>query len=204
MSRGSIQQINLSKPEDIQVWEFALETLAKVQTIYPQAIIAGGLIRDLLTDRSPKDIDIFIPYLNAEEGLQELSDSGLFPYIERTMKGSEKYPLDFLVSNWANDVLDVQFIFHPVDNAQGILDRFPALSSRICYDGKEFLQDKDFRFFLHYNVNLFYEDCPNFNPEYMDRVMSYYPDYSNSFENGYLYREDLFNHELRYGALRYV
>lgn len=49
----------------MQLQEYAVPAtwrivLRSVQDHYPEAVIAGGAIRDLLTGRAPKDIDIFI------------------------------------------------------------------------------------------------------------------------------------------------
>jgi hypothetical protein len=40
----------------------ALEALAAVRVVFPEAIIAGGFLRDVYFHRTPKDIDIFVPY----------------------------------------------------------------------------------------------------------------------------------------------
>jgi len=46
--------------------ETGLSALKAVQTVVPEALLAGGYLRDCLLGREPKDIDIFIPYQGAE------------------------------------------------------------------------------------------------------------------------------------------
>lgn len=49
-----------------QEWKDILEA---VQVYFPQAVIAGGALRDLYHDKPVKDIDIFIPVCCCEENL---------------------------------------------------------------------------------------------------------------------------------------
>lgn len=44
-----------------------IDTLKKVQEVFPQAIIAGGALRDLQYNREVKDVDIFIPIQRTED-----------------------------------------------------------------------------------------------------------------------------------------
>ena len=45
------------------------EVLAKLQTVFSEAIIGGGALRDLDYDKSVKDVDIFIPITCCPDGL---------------------------------------------------------------------------------------------------------------------------------------
>jgi len=51
--------INL-KVKDIELPAKWLEVLAKVQEVFPEALIAGGALRDLILGREIKDIDVFV------------------------------------------------------------------------------------------------------------------------------------------------
>lgn len=65
----------------------ALKALTNVQKHYPDALIAGGFLRDMATERTPKDIDIFIPYQVLPVGFPlapELSTDGLAEYCNGT------------------------------------------------------------------------------------------------------------------------
>src|SRR5690348_12463644 len=51
-----LQQIELP-----QEWR---EALRRVQLYFPEAVIAGGALRDLFTGRQVKDIDVFVEAIN--------------------------------------------------------------------------------------------------------------------------------------------
>jgi len=66
-----------------------LVVLAEVQKFFPKAILAGGYLRDTLTGRTPKDIDVFIPspepgaVRNFESVMKCSPDSGAAEYMDR-------------------------------------------------------------------------------------------------------------------------
>ena len=65
----------------------ALKALTDVQKHYPDALIAGGFLRDTATGRTPKDIDIFIPHQELPRGFplaSELSVEGGAQYASGT------------------------------------------------------------------------------------------------------------------------
>lgn len=59
------KQIEISKEKIKQ----GLEVLKEIQKTFPDAILAGGYLRDAVMQGKPKDIDIFIPY--TEESVVE-------------------------------------------------------------------------------------------------------------------------------------
>lgn len=71
-----------------------IDTLRKVQGVFPRAVIAGGALRDLIYNRPVKDVDIFIPIerdadrntaevnvLAAIQQIEELFDTTVTPTI---------------------------------------------------------------------------------------------------------------------------
>lgn len=55
--------------------------IKEIQVYFPQAVIAGGALRDLYHGRQPKDIDVFIPVPEAEDNLWLDQIENLDPYF---------------------------------------------------------------------------------------------------------------------------
>ncbi|KQW02224.1 hypothetical protein [Rhizobacter sp. Root1221] len=66
--------------------QVGLDALKTVQAVFPNAILAGGFLRDLLLDRTPKDIDIFVPHTGCFQPgtLQLVPMMGAAEYMEQT------------------------------------------------------------------------------------------------------------------------
>jgi len=137
-------------------WKAALTA---VQAIYPEAVIAGGCLRDLDNGREVKDIDIFVrgdaaPVLEnlharlLREGYaaEDIDEDSMYPvgernevvgFFEMEFEGLD-VPLQIIMVNW--------------DTAR-ICDRFDFGICRIAFDGEklirtpEYEQDKTDRVF---------------------------------------------------------
>ena len=142
---------------DLKIPAAWTELLTKVQAVSPQAIIAGGCLRDLYHDKPIADIDLFVPawYINLvgdmiQEERNTLSKTIHEAYFTfnpdvrevRYYEGDGMIPVN-IVGVEGECTLDVQ------------LDRFDFDICRIGYDGKElrvsdaFLQDSsDYTFTL--------------------------------------------------------
>lgn len=55
----------------------AQQVLLDIQRVVsPEAIMAGGYLRDKTFGKAPKDLDIFIPFMDEGEGMMELAHMG--------------------------------------------------------------------------------------------------------------------------------
>ena len=109
------------------------EILTKVQTIYPEAIIAGGCLRDLDHGKEPKDIDIFV-------------EDWKFPYLDVPLGFTKKGKKTFYFHQGADEVIKLDYGDLPVEFIKmegahtpwAVLNRFDFGINRIAWDGKEF------------------------------------------------------------------
>ena len=120
--------------------------LKEIQKTFPNAVIAGGCLRDLACGKEIKDVDVFIP--NSKEIQEDLNDFKLnhTTQIIRTVKDS--------YGNWAcNDVKDIltltwgslQVEIITVDVTKDhIVDRFDFGICQVQYDGTEVYYTKEF------------------------------------------------------------
>lgn len=140
-----------------------LDVLAKVQTQYPSAVIAGGCLRDLDYGLQPKDVDIFIP--NAKFDLiGEARDSiehvlGVPTEVFGDISSEYDYVRDIkLVLKYTIDGTDFDVIFEEVkDKTQSVIDTFDFSICQIMHDGKEI------------TVSKAYTDTKNLNTIYCTR-----------------------------------
>ena len=70
-------QINLP-----QEW---LDVLKEIQQYFPGAVIAGGALRDLLSDKPIKDVDIFVPLHLDYVGTPDIA----YEYIWKIFEGDK-------------------------------------------------------------------------------------------------------------------
>src|ERR1700754_852148 len=52
----------MAERQPIPDFSAGLAALTLVQAVFPKAVLAGGYLRDLFFGKTPKDIDIFVPY----------------------------------------------------------------------------------------------------------------------------------------------
>jgi hypothetical protein len=50
-----------------------LEVLRVIQSVFPQAVLAGGCLRDLVLGGEVKDLDVFVPYSNSSDKMDDLA-----------------------------------------------------------------------------------------------------------------------------------
>lgn len=72
----NFNQLNITLPAK------ATDMLALVQKYVPGAVIAGGYLRDLYIGIQPKDIDIFIPFVEDIDSILTKIDNEISPKIE--------------------------------------------------------------------------------------------------------------------------
>ena len=133
-----------------------LGVLAQVQEKFPEAVIAGGALRDLILDRPVGDIDIFVkaqgPYTEAHlkalfgDSIEKVSKEWVIKYAEH---------LPELDSVWDIKMRDADY--HPFQvialnmdvTPQSAVERFDFGICRVAHDGNrlyitpEFAQDAD-------------------------------------------------------------
>ena len=116
------------------------EMLAKLQTQWPEAIIAGGALRDLDYHKEVKDLDIWIPCDSTEIihehmvrlGLSEQSDEGIEAAYEITERETDR--LIFALYNIERDGVDFDIIFCTRQGAD--ISTFDFSICQIAFDGK--------------------------------------------------------------------
>ena len=114
--------------------------LKDIQKTFPDAVIAGGCLRDLDLGRAPKDIDIFVPrtthesvelYLstfNKEDILRDFKSYGNFANKDVARVVTMTH------SQLKADGLNVELIAVDVDKTN-VMSRFDFGICQICYDG---------------------------------------------------------------------
>ncbi len=145
------------------------------------ARISGGYLRDLLTLREPKDIDILVQYTSVRD-LQELRM--LTHRCGFTLKSTHRTYHDYSNDCGApNDLvgvvklqhkmtdLTIDVIFARATPAERIAI-FPANSSRVWLEDNRLCYSDDFKQFLVDRELVFTDDAPQ---EYVDRLRAYYP-----------------------------
>lgn len=141
------------------------EALDHIQTAFPEAVIAGGCLRDLILYRQDiKDIDIMIygnPKVAAETG-EIIENSRLFKdyRFEQFKSGLQTYAMNFndVVNVWNSQPMHdlgcrVQLIMLQCEvNSESVASRCDFGICRIAYDGCRLFLHDDFLYDLKHEV----------------------------------------------------
>lgn len=163
------------------------QVLRSVQEYFPQAIIAGGALRDLWHDKPAKDVDIFIPLsVECEANLYEDQILHIDPYAEKVaasvygQSGNVATPgFRNIYVIWRLNINDVIYeVIFIEDRGEAIIEVFDLSIAQIGYDGNEiyatdnFIKTIEDKVIRVCNVNR----CDR-QTKRMERVLSKYPDY---------------------------
>jgi hypothetical protein len=151
-------------------------------TNYPDAIIAGGVARDLLLDREYSDIDIFVP-----DPLEKTTAYKLYGAISRI---SEDQKRRANLSAIGEVVLDIKIMDRDqMISIEGLLEEFEIALNQA------WLERTDDGFEVH--------STPLFDSLAKHKIFGYYPDLVNQTSDHLQRIYDSFNSEYELLALAY-
>jgi hypothetical protein len=128
--------------------------LSKVQIHFPSAVIAGGALRDLWHNQTPKDVDIFIPVDEPEDNLyvDQMADlDPMYELIAASIYGQEQVPATrqnglreiFAIYRLNIDGIVYELIFIQADDAP-VHTVFDINICQAAYDGQEVVLTDEF------------------------------------------------------------
>jgi len=90
------QPFSIDIPAIPEKWQ---RILSEVRIVFPEAVIGGGCLRDLILEKEHKDIDVFVPWRTSEDLSQTAallySRMGDLPYDSRALSELKVYAMNF-------------------------------------------------------------------------------------------------------------
>ena len=153
--------------------------LSKIQTLYPEAIIAGGALRDVIIDKPIKDVDLFIRDTGNSVDVNKIAElfgikvdkDGRGDHIKLTndfkvMKdkaykdSSKKYGIigkKYALETHINQLFDVQYngvlyqlIFVEVEPVKMVYSDFDFGICKVWFDGEDLVVSEEFEYDLEH------------------------------------------------------
>ena len=179
------------------ILDVAKVTLNKIQLVFPNAIVAGGLLRDTVLDKHVSDIDIFIKLddyesaSSAEGRLAKLIPSlGVSSIVGDTDGDSYGYSYD---SEYISEVYEYTVSGHKIqvimlrgiNPIEYVADEFNCNLSKIWSQGideleKDMCMSPEFRMGKAMGILMFNSGTPK---SYMNKISKKYHEYDICFNN---------------------
>lgn len=141
------------------------------------ATITGGYLRDLMTGREPKDIDILIRWFSELDFEEIRVLARRFGYsVEEFPSYGTDTPVPevlavFKLTKYGELPIDIIFT---KDSLPNHISKFPCSASQVWFEEGYIKSTDSFNHFLDSKVLIFTKYA---SEEYKERIMSYYPDY---------------------------
>lgn len=139
---------------------------------WPDGVIAGGCLRDLILNKPVNDVDIFVPGLTAEES-----------------EGVDEYAMGFVVINTLENGIKFQIIKHRFQDIFDVLDHFDTGICKVAYPGY-WLLTADFQKDVNNKTITVYRENWRHEP-HLEKLKAKFPDFKIENET-HLFAEDLF------------
>lgn len=170
-------------------WE---DVLAKIQGVFPGAIIAGGALRDIEYSKQPKDVDIFCPVEEYEDGESFSKLEDIFPQAKimaASLYGREKnMERDVMaVYNYDSGQYKYDFIICKPNAAN--LENFDLSICQISFDGRDYKrtaaykQTQEDRIIKVMNINR-----PDRQEKRLQRIIAKFPEFGIDRREGELFK----------------
>lgn len=113
-------------------WDLVKRQLGVIRLVYPDAVVAGGAIRDLELGVEPRDIDVFIPGVPLG-GLQNIYPPFVLKTGERQYDHRHFQVYETIISSGVK----LQLIFHRFVQPPVLCETFDPYFCQIFFDGEE-------------------------------------------------------------------
>jgi hypothetical protein len=127
------------------------KVLNAVRPVAPEAIIAGGAVRDYLLNREPKDIDVWVNapnYIDAQTAALKLYPTITNSETEEYTKENSDIVIATELKNAEGEALNLIGVSKKITKTEDVLDLFDFGLCRVAYDGSiirttQFMDDAD-------------------------------------------------------------
>jgi len=163
------------------------EILSAVQEYHPQAIIAGGALRDLWHGKPIKDVDIFVPVVVCDDDLYENLILSLDPYAEKiassiygqSQEGEPQPGFRHIHVIWRLTLDEIVYeIIFIEDRGEDLISVFDLSLAQIGYDGRTLRTTAAFnQTILDKVVRVLNVNRADRGAKRLERVLSKYPEY---------------------------
>lgn len=161
------------------------KVLHSVQELFPQAVIAGGALRDLWHGKPAKDVDIFIP-IKEDGGLYEDEILSIDPYAEKIAASVYGQAGNAATPGFRNIYviwrLTIEGVIYECifieDRGEDVIDVFDLSIAQIAFDGNSVRTTANFnRTIFDKVIRVCNVNRSDRQTKRMERVLSKYPEY---------------------------
>lgn len=126
----------------------AVSALCRVHDHVPEALVAGGCLRDTLLGRPVNDVDIFVPY--GKERLAALAIEGTHPVLTKSIPepyftfNSDVRSVDYYAGSDGELPINIIGVSEGTCTPWQQLERFDFGICRVAFDGERLWKDLSF------------------------------------------------------------